>query len=322
VKPSTPLLSLIYGYIRFGLPVVVVGICDDGEGHAVTISGFSMRGAAQRTSEVAMGQVSISTIARRIDELYVHDDQLGPFAAMTLQRVERRKVPKIIKDALPDLPPLALVKRESKEKLYPVAAIIPVYPKIRLRLLDFQHWLTRLAAFYGPLSGNQWEWDLHLTSSNDYKCSVRASGWLPREVVGPVILRQHPRFLWRGILRKGAVRVLEVLGDATEIERSFPIYFAIWHDDAFATETQRLVEADMEFAAQTLSPLMLDFLLASIRQQKAFALANLDVPCELSESARCLFASAPGTTSGASIGRTCNRTKHTAVPIEPDAQHN
>ena len=52
--------------------------------HAVAVTGFSMGG----DSPAPIGETQFSLKASRVDKLYVHDDQVGPFARMVFDGVE------------------------------------------------------------------------------------------------------------------------------------------------------------------------------------------------------------------------------------------
>jgi hypothetical protein len=59
VGPDTPLVSLIYGHLAMGLPVLVLAQIDGLGGHAITLVGYSLSSSKVRSEEVAPGHSSI-----------------------------------------------------------------------------------------------------------------------------------------------------------------------------------------------------------------------------------------------------------------------
>jgi len=230
-----PLPSLIYGYLFMGLPVVLVlEIVVGGQPglHAVTVAGYSIAKQPVRQAEIP-GYDFIPSVGRKIEKLYGHDDQIGPFARME------------IRDCPDDGFPLRLVtswedRHGTPYEVYPFAVIVPVYNKIRLRYIDVLQWLTRLddvAAEVLPAQDER-EWDVHLILSNKYKNVVRTDATRPLSVRESILSAHHPRFWWRAVLRLGGEPLVELLFDATGIARSLPLTETVWLSDAFAEKLE------------------------------------------------------------------------------------
>ena len=49
--------------------------------------------------------------------------------------------------------------------------------------------------------------------------------------------------MWRGLLRVSEVEVLELLVDATDMARSFPVFEAIWLHEGFRSAMDALLKA-------------------------------------------------------------------------------
>src|ERR1017187_9065250 len=80
-----PLFSLIYGYLEMGIPVVLVVMIGGIGFHAITITGYSAPLVAQRAEEIP-GVAAVPMKGRRIDKFYGHDDQIGPFARISIRQ--------------------------------------------------------------------------------------------------------------------------------------------------------------------------------------------------------------------------------------------
>lgn len=82
------LQSAIYSYVRAGIPLILgAELVDDHGGkagfslgkHALAVVGYSLAG-----DSVPLGGTSLRLRASRMDKIYAHDDQVGPFARMEL----------------------------------------------------------------------------------------------------------------------------------------------------------------------------------------------------------------------------------------------
>jgi hypothetical protein len=229
VKPETPLPSLIYAHLKFGLPVVLgVEIPQQGGtsfGHAVALTGFSQRDKQVLTTEIAPNRVGIPMAGLRIDEFYAHDDGIGPFSRIIVQEPA----------------PGGFVTFQSSWKdraanrpapFHPTVVIIPIYNKIRVTFLDVHAQLLRLhlilKLLFSPAASV--EWDVYLTTTNSYKETIRKEGRISKEDLIALALKAHPKYIWRAVLMFKARPLLELLLDATDMARSLSIYHVHWHD--------------------------------------------------------------------------------------------
>jgi hypothetical protein len=231
VKKETPLVSLIYGHLKMGLPVLLLAEIEGRGQHAIALNGFSLKTSRSNASEVGPAIPAIPMVGLRIDEFYGHDDQIGPFA-----RLHVRPSEKVHEDVYPVVFDGAWTKPGSSDlaKLYPKMVVVPVYHKIRVTFTDIQIWITQLNTAFqllvqpsgGPLD---LEWDISLQTTNGYKKHLKGSG-VAKDKMQELLLLQHPRFIWHVVLRIAGIVALELLVDATDMARSFPIYRAIWRD--------------------------------------------------------------------------------------------
>jgi len=212
-------------------------------------------------------------LGARIDAFYGHDDQIGPFAKI-------KAIPIHIKDRH-KLGFSGTWKKNANDYacLYPIQVIIPVYNKIRVNFTDVQAWLIRLDDVIKiVMDGREYEWDLHLTTTNKYKSEIRSTsfgGLLYRKTM---TMRQHPRFLWRALLRTSGVVVLEFLFDATDIPNSFTGYCCALHDEEFLKMSATIFhnQSLQTILRETLTDKLLTFL--KIASKQGFHVQNLE-PC-------------------------------------------
>jgi hypothetical protein len=252
VTSATPLISLLYGYIKLGLPVIL-GIEIENIGlHAVTLVGYSLD--QKKPKPEINGSNEIPYFANRIDKFYAHDDQIVPFSRMFVKR-SLEKGEGIFFDGLWD------GDHDERLKLTPTVVIVPVYHKIRITFGDVQKWLYRLnflpslcqelSNLLDPqeieglqqlmdskvleeittlMDPEEAEWDLYLTTTTALKSDMRKNPPSNPEDFKTTVLEQHPRFIWRALLKNNETVLMELLADATDIPRSLPFYQIIWHN--------------------------------------------------------------------------------------------
>ncbi|MDM7925738.1 MAG: hypothetical protein QUS35_06935, partial [bacterium] len=186
--------------------------------------------------EVASGEKSVPMIGLRINEFYAHDDQWGPFSRL------------IIKPSSQEYP----VEFEGHWKdnqtgkilsLRPNSLLIPVYNKIRVKSTSVLKWLESLTTILSFMLQNEdeFEWDLFLTTINELKRSIKKETF-PKKDLERILCQQQPRFIWRAIFRFRSKPILELYADATDMERSFPIYEQVWHNKSFHNAFRAVIQ--------------------------------------------------------------------------------
>jgi hypothetical protein len=254
VGTRVPLVSLAYAYLRAGLPVIL-GVQIGAYLHALTLTGYSLRDKVVHARELPKGYQYLPLIGLRIDELYGHDDQVGPFSRL---RIDTAANPNSVV-LLSDTP------GGGQRQMEPTAALIPVYNKIRVTFQDMLGWLRRLhvvveATVSDPAKAI--EWDLHLITTNDYKEEIGGSTALSLAQRERLLFKQQPRFLWRALLRIAGTKALELLADSTGLGRSLPFIEAVWYHQKFKGSMKGVVTAaaTQGTLSDILTPRFLDFL--------------------------------------------------------------
>ena len=146
---------LVYAYNKAGLPVLLFLKFSDGNGHLITINGYSDVAVKRDRTE------AITLVADDIEKFYAHDDQVGPFARMKF--LDSEEIETSWWDANGET---------VKGKIYSV--IIPVYPKIRIKFQDVfdKVSLIDIILFQANLFQEEIQWDIYLTESNSYKNDI------------------------------------------------------------------------------------------------------------------------------------------------------
>jgi hypothetical protein len=236
VTDKQPFASLLYGYLQMGLPVVL-GIQAKGHGgHAIALTGFSKQAKRVRNSERGT-QVPMRGL--RLDALYGHDDQAGPFSRISL--VPTRRSPGVFLESQDYIDEITGKPLE----LWPTVIIVPVYHKIRIRFPDVQGWITQAHRLFRLwLNKVDLEWDVRLCMASDYKADLQTSDWLPVAIRDRGLRQDLPRFLWRATLWADGHAAVDLLFDATGLARTVPFVSASWLGEALASKIEEFMNSE------------------------------------------------------------------------------
>jgi hypothetical protein len=225
------LQGTVYAYLRGRIPLVLgLELLNKKLGarsrrrslgkHAVAVTGYQLSAAP-----IPYGRSGFLLRASRIESLLVHDDQIGPFAPMTLPRRRARSSERGASQVgLGTLWPTA---NGEIGKIIGVGwlLMIPLYNKIRIPyefVLDAVVHFDRICAVMSekaklPLRMNL-EWDVYLTTVNDLKTDLLKQTLVRGDVLKDVLTAAMPRFIWRATACHQERPVFDLFFDATDIE--------------------------------------------------------------------------------------------------------
>ena len=220
-SPDLPLLSLVYAYVSFGMPVVLA-VQAQGAKHALPVVGFTIPDSARIDKD------NPPLRGNGISALYVHDDLSGPYSRLippplannaATGRTRRRGV-------------VMLGDGQNRYELLKI--IIPTHHKIRLPFAAAHQWVIRMHEYLmfsfqrRPDFACQLEWDLKLQFSNQYKKHLRMLRLSDGSEVEETVCRSHPKYIWQARLSQSGTPLLDILFDATSLPDAFPIYHVTW----------------------------------------------------------------------------------------------
>lgn len=237
------LKTTLYAYLRGRVPILMGIRLYDVSGsspqflgmHAVAVTGYGL-GPAVATPSGASGFVSQ---ACRIDRIYAHDDQVGPFARMRFDGV---KLPLSVNGKLQDVLSLSTSWRSmagtlDKVRAAPEAILVPLYHKIRIPFSTVQDAVVHFDSVLDALRvqtlspyEQRFQWDVYLTDANTLKCDLARPSTLQGEARHEALLRSLPRFLWRATMLYDTKPALDLLFDATDIEQGQCFAQAVEYD--------------------------------------------------------------------------------------------
>lgn len=218
------MLGNIYAYLRLGVSVVVLGkLVDASETdcgfHAITVNGYHL--PDDGSADMASDQL----VANRIDKIYVHDDQLGPYARMEKCLDGSNEWITQWQDSS---------GKGEHLKFKPSVLLIPVYHKIRVSYAEVSH----MAFVFGRLIKGVvyalgcrlvFEWDILLARSNDVKDGVREDADIPREKRLAFLETSFPRFIWKVEVKINGEKCAMFCIDATDSGQGLDVVSAIFY---------------------------------------------------------------------------------------------
>jgi len=210
--------------------------------HAVAITGYSLG----KNNAIQYGSTGIILKASRIDKIYVHDDQVGPFARMVFDNV-----PLVVNGKPLNSISTSWIGKNGvigSVRAIPDNILAPLYHKIRIPfdvihdvIIPFDG-IIEAARNNGiiPLS-ERLEWDIFLTTINGLKTHFFQSHCLDDgEYCRKILLENMPKFIWRAIAFNNNKPLLELLFDATDIEQGTLLIRGVEYDQTLAVALRTL----------------------------------------------------------------------------------
>jgi hypothetical protein len=239
--------ALAHGYGQYGIPLILglrlfeVDPSKPEESpkrlgmHAVTVTGFST------TNTGPMG----ASFSDRINGLYFHDDQAGPFCHGKLERrIEVNpdtEEPAILWVLDTDFPP-----RTAGNKVigHIRTVTIPVDEMVRIQFEAADQMAKEFCDILLPLlpADASLEVDIRLTDVNSTRAAVGHA--IKGAHRNRFLQRNLPRFMWRVTGRINGTAVFDLILDATDIYRSFFVTDLIVYDEKLRKAIEDYVDVD------------------------------------------------------------------------------
>lgn len=259
VRDDYVLKGTLYAYLRGSIPVLmgidlygISGPAPQFEArHAVAVTGFRLGPPVVKKHQ----KVAFLLKASGLDRIYVHDDQVGPFARMAFDKSFRDKAGVERASISTSLP----LSGGGAMRAAPDIIMVPLYKMIRIpfgvvhdTVVSFNGFIERLRSNTRIPLGlmQQLEWDIYLTTINDFKEEIRATSELAGDLRRDVLLQRMPRFLWRATATSTGAKVLDLIFDTTDIEQGAFFVRAVEYDAAtsvFLREVCRTPGLDIVF---------------------------------------------------------------------------
>jgi len=240
------LRTILYAYLRGRIPVIMTVVLYDLSGsrpqrmglHAVTVTGYGLI----RDTPKSLVETGFVSRACRIDRIYAHDDQVGPYARMKLDGIDVHLEINGNPCAFPSLSTSWKNRcgQLDRVRAIPEAIFVPLYHKIRIKfstvrdqVIHFDACLESLRSEGKLRCAERIVWDLYLIDVRTLKSELFSSKDFSGDSRRAVLLRGLPRFLWRGTALSANKPVFDLLFDATDIEQGKRFVRAIEYDPVF-----------------------------------------------------------------------------------------
>lgn len=242
------LRAQIYAHLTCGIPMILgFSLYDTTTSpnrlmgkHAVAVTGYS----SGHPVPTEFGSTGFLNRCTRIDRIYVHDDQVGPFARMKFFGDP------IVTPEQNSLPSLSTSWRggngqgavgSARALINDSVLLIPLYHKIRIPFQDIQGSVILFDSFLDMflLNGQlplpkRCEWDIRLSTINVLKAELLSSENLPADRKRTVLTNRMPRYMWRATARSANRVVLDLLFDATDLIQGSYFICAVEYDQALS----------------------------------------------------------------------------------------
>jgi hypothetical protein len=187
--------------------------------HAVVACGFSLG--------KAISQTKFLTTDARMDKIYVHDDQIGPFAEMLLD------APEMIKDGGPTMTsPWA---KTDEYRAMPDKLLFPLHKKIRVPYDTIYEMVEKFSNLLDSFKFYPIEWDIYLTTLNTFRSSLISQQLLRnnRDLIEDVLTTPAPRFMYRATALINGKPRFDLLFDATDIRNGQTFLRAVFYEKGY-----------------------------------------------------------------------------------------
>jgi hypothetical protein len=242
VKDAYALQSTAYGYLKGQVPLILgVELGEDIGGkwqrlglHAVAVTGYSLGHA----NPVPWGATGVLFTSSRVDKLYAHDDQVGPFARMPIGA-----------NASLQTQWKSPFGTGGRLVAKPTLLLIPLYNKIRIANQRIEEIVVMLDGLIEAVRASgavaipsRVEWDIYLTTVNRVKEDWFATLNDPkqRKRLLPMSLPKH---LWRVVAAVNGVKHVDLLFDATDVDQGVLFVAGVDHVGAMAAAFQALAKS-------------------------------------------------------------------------------
>ena len=227
---QTLLKACVNAYLQIGIPIIMaVEIKEEDESiglHAITIAGFKL--CPNRKNEIS--KVShLNLISSHISALYVHDDQVGPFASLEFISTSSEKEYRM------EYKPEVSWNESKAVCFHPSTLLIPGYNKIRVSFLCIYNIINNFVkCVWNPLITSHKKeldlsWDIHLSTQCPLKKEKLEDNSIDEQQKIAFLKKEMPQYIWvADAYNKNNEAVLSFYFDATDTENA-PLFLQALH---------------------------------------------------------------------------------------------
>jgi len=218
--------------------------------HAVAVSGYRLESDQPANDE----NENLVLVSSKINKIYVHDDQVGPFSRMVL---DNQRIELVENDSLKCFISMSTSWKTEEIKMGNIRAIpqiilVPLYHKIRIPFETVHETIKYFNAVIEgvdekvPILGNEKiEWDIYLTEVSKIKSEIFTSEQYAGNHFKNILLKNMPRFIWRATALLKQNLLIDFLFDATDIEQGEYFILAIEYNKNFSSILREIFREDI-----------------------------------------------------------------------------
>lgn len=252
------LKSTLYAYLNYGIPVIFVfEVWNTTPStpifmgwHGVTVVGFKLDESKIQTENLEMKSSGI-------DRIYVHDDQVGPFARMIFDEEYSKINGKFsIHTSWGSTFDASQNCYINHHRAIPHTLIVPLYHKIRIPFWAiygvveqfdgiFESYRSLITEFFP----DRLQWDIQLISISKLKEEIFVQNNITGDYKKELLIQKMPRYIWRARGYLNNEIALDLLFDATDIEQGGFFIRAIEYDTDLA-KVIKIISGDPNLESQ------------------------------------------------------------------------
>lgn len=218
--------------------------------HAVVVTGYGIKDNGQEEFELIPEDAiknqrkyhskeinKFFLMSAKIQKLYVHDDQIGPFAMMEFIKGSKDELTTDWATFVPN--------KYEKVIAKPITMLVPLYHKIRIPFLKIKEIIcdfdtqtldvlnANLHEIMPSVEIIEYEWDIYLNTISEFKKNIRKNESLDEKTKLRILTRDFPKYVWIADAYHANKPAFTYIFDATDIENGKLFLSALHYDDSF-----------------------------------------------------------------------------------------
>jgi len=214
---------------------------EDCEFHAIAATGFRM------TEDLKPYGKGLLLRASTIQQIYAHDDQIGPFSRMLLtdRRIEFADATSVFDSLSSQYGPGG----KQGHIFVPMQLLIPLETSIRIpfesvldAVVDFDSVVEQLRLQQIFDLPDRLVWDIYLTAINDFKHKIQQDTSISATTRQKALLGRLPKFIWRATARSADAQVFDFLFDTTDALQGPLLMEVLFYNEQFGRDLLKSAE--------------------------------------------------------------------------------
>jgi hypothetical protein len=246
-----------------GPPVNVFSLPGDGGvgRHAVTLVGYRLADSTAAKAHPLTGTLLRSS---KIDKLYIHDDNIGAFARVEFEKLQLQLLENSRAVGLFDWFSCKWDNSTKGRAYISQEVLVPLFTTIRIpfhsilgAILWFDRTLEGLRGNKKANFANRFEWDIYLSSQNDYKTACFKDASMRHGLRTDVLTTALPRYVWLATAYDGTSKLFDFVFDSTDIEQGLKLVKIVPYDQAAYDELLHVADVystDTAYPTERLQP--------------------------------------------------------------------